>query len=87
MNLIIFAMLGGSIGWGLSRMMWAAHATLALVMNVVTGIFGALLAGWFLVPLLGQSAQSDFTVTASLVLLGAVALLAIVTVLRQAAGR
>ncbi|MGB6449745.1 MAG: hypothetical protein WBE92_03240 [Steroidobacteraceae bacterium] len=87
MNLIVFAMLGGSIGWGLSRMMLAAHGTLALVMNVLTGISGALLAGWFLVPLLTQSAQRDFTVTASLVLLGAVALLAIVTVLRQAAGR
>lgn len=83
MDLVIFAMLGGSIGWGLSRTACAPEGRLALTTNILTGISGAVIAGWFLIPLLGAGARNDFTVTAPVVSLGAVVVLAVVAILRQ----
>src|SRR6185437_12571474 len=71
-DLIVFALLGGSIGWGLSRTMCVADGKLALTTNILTGISGAVIAGWFLIPLLGGGAQNDFTVTGPVVSLVAV---------------
>jgi hypothetical protein len=85
MDLFVFAMLGGSIGWASTRMMWVAHRTLVLVANILAGASGALLVGCFAVPVLASSAQRDSAVAMSLVLLGAVALVTLVTFLRQAA--
>ena len=53
MTLVIFAMLGGSIAWGLSRTTFTPDGWLALATNILTGTSGAVLAGWFLSPLLG----------------------------------
>ncbi len=83
MDLIVFALLGGSVGWGLSRTMCIADGRLALTTNILTGICGAVIAGWFLIPLLRGGAQNDFTVTGPVVALGAVVVLAIVVFLRQ----
>jgi uncharacterized membrane protein YeaQ/YmgE (transglycosylase-associated protein family) len=82
MNLVIFAMLGGSIGWGLSRTTCTPAGKLARTTNILTGISGAVIAGWFLIPLLGAEARNDFTVTVPVVSLGAVVVLAIVAILR-----
>lgn len=87
MNVILFAMLGGSIGWGVSRMICTADGRLALITNILVGICGALLAEWLLVPLLGESARRPFAVSASLVSLGAVVPLTGVAILRQALRR
>jgi uncharacterized membrane protein YeaQ/YmgE (transglycosylase-associated protein family) len=87
MDLFVFAMLGGSIGWGTSRMMCGAHGTLILLANVMAGVSGALLAASLVVPLFARSVQTDFTVAMPLVLLGAAALVILVTLLRQAADR
>jgi uncharacterized membrane protein YeaQ/YmgE (transglycosylase-associated protein family) len=61
-----------------------------LLLNVVVGIVGAALGGWFLSPLVGVSTinQSNFS-AASLVVsfLGAIALLAIVNLGRRGALR
>jgi uncharacterized membrane protein YeaQ/YmgE (transglycosylase-associated protein family) len=85
MSLLIFAMLGGLIGWVTSRMTQCRRANLSVVIgNILTGIIGALAAGWFLVPLLAGSPKSDFALTASLVALSSVALLIVVTLLREA---
>ena len=83
MDLVVFALLGGSIGWGLSRTMCIADGRLALTTNILTGISGAVIAGWFLIPLLRGGAQNDFTVTCPVVSLGALMVLAIVVYLRQ----
>ena len=83
MDLIVFALLGGSVGWGLSRTMCIADGRLALTTNILTGICGAVIAGWFLIPLLRGGAQNDFTVTGPVVSLGAGVVLAIVAYLRQ----
>ena len=77
MDLIVFALLGGSMGWGLSRTMCIADGRLALTTNILTGISGAVIAGWFLIPLLGAGARNDSTVTAPVVSLGAVLVLAV----------
>ena len=87
MDLFVFAMLGACVGWGATRMMWVTQGTLILVVNVLAGIFGALLAGCFVVPLLASSGQSDFTVAVSPVLLGGAAMVAMFTFLRRAAAR
>jgi uncharacterized membrane protein YeaQ/YmgE (transglycosylase-associated protein family) len=87
MDLFVFAMLGASVGWEATRMMWVTQGTLTLVVNILAGIFGALLAGCFVVPLLASSVQSDFTVAISPVLLVAAVLVIMVTFLRRAAAR
>lgn len=83
MDLIIFALLGGSIGWGLSRISCTPDGMLALTTNILTGISGAVIAGWFLIPLLGGGARNDFTIAASVVSLGAVVELTAVLLLRR----
>jgi uncharacterized membrane protein YeaQ/YmgE (transglycosylase-associated protein family) len=83
MHLLIFAMLGGSMGWGLSRMMCIADGRLALTTNILTGISGAVIAGWFLIPLMGGAARNDFTVMGPVVSLGAVTMATAAVFLRQ----
>lgn len=61
-----------------------------LILNIVVGILGALLAGFLLNPLIGGGniMQGDFSISALLVsLLGAVVLLAIVNVFRRGSVR
>jgi uncharacterized membrane protein YeaQ/YmgE (transglycosylase-associated protein family) len=84
MDLFVFAMLGGSIGWGSSRMMCVTHGTLILIMNVLAGVAGALLGGCFVVPLLARWVRSDFALAMTVVLFGAVTLVTVVTFLRRA---
>lgn len=80
MNHLIFGLLGGIIGWGLSRMTQAGLGSFSVtIVNVLTGFVGALATGWFLVPLLAESGRSDFSLTASLVALGSLALLTVAT--------
>jgi uncharacterized membrane protein YeaQ/YmgE (transglycosylase-associated protein family) len=61
-----------------------------ILLNVVVGIIGAVLGGWFLSPLFGVSTinQGNLSVPSLLVsLLGAVILLAIVNLVRRGALR
>jgi uncharacterized membrane protein YeaQ/YmgE (transglycosylase-associated protein family) len=87
MNIIIWLVVGGVIGWAASAVMRKPEG---LLLNVVVGIVGAALGGWFLSPLVGVSTinQSTFS-AASLVVsfLGAIALLAIVNLGRRGALR
>jgi uncharacterized membrane protein YeaQ/YmgE (transglycosylase-associated protein family) len=87
MNIIIWLVVGGVIGWAASAVMRKPEG---LLLNVVVGIVGAALGGWFLSPLVGVSTinQSNFS-AASLVVsfLGAIALLAIVNLGRRGALR
>ena len=87
MNIIIWLVAGGVIGWAASAVMRTQEG---LLLNVVVGIVGAGLGGWFLSPLVGISTinQSNFS-AASLVVsfLGAIVLLAIVNRVRRGAAR
>jgi uncharacterized membrane protein YeaQ/YmgE (transglycosylase-associated protein family) len=80
MNIIIWLIAGAFIGWLASRIMGTSSQQ-GLILDIVVGIVGAVLAGWFLTPLFGITTinQSNFSLPALLVsLLGAIVLLAIV---------
>ena len=85
MNIIIWLIIGGLLGWVASLIM-GTNARQGIVLNVVVGVVGALVGGWFLSPLFGVSTinQSNFTVPAlGVSLLGALALLALVNLVRR----
>jgi uncharacterized membrane protein YeaQ/YmgE (transglycosylase-associated protein family) len=85
MNLIIWLIVGGIIGW-LASMMMKTDGQQGIILNVVVGIVGAMLGGWLLSPLLGAGTinQSNFSLPALVVsFLGAVILLAIVNLVRR----
>lgn len=87
MNIIVWLVVGGLIGWAASTLMRRPEG---ILLNVVVGILGAVLGGWFLSPLVGVSTinQNNFSPASLLVsLLGAVILLLIVNVARRGALR
>lgn len=78
MNFIIWLIVGGIIGWLASLVMRRPEG---MIMNVIVGIIGALLGGWFISPLVGGGTinQNDFSLPALAVsFVGAIILLAIV---------
>ena len=89
MNLIIWLVVGGLIGWVASLIM-KTDAQQGLILNVVVGIVGALIGGWLLSPMVGAGTlnQGDFSLPGLLVsLVGAVVLLFIVNLIRRRAPR
>ncbi|MGB8328424.1 MAG: GlsB/YeaQ/YmgE family stress response membrane protein [Steroidobacteraceae bacterium] len=89
MNILIWLVAGALIGWVASLIM-RTDPRQGMVLNVAVGIAGALLGGWFLSPHIGVSTinQNNFTVIGvGVSLLGAVVLLAIVSLFRLAAAR
>jgi uncharacterized membrane protein YeaQ/YmgE (transglycosylase-associated protein family) len=85
MNLIIMLVVGGLIGWVASIIM-RTNAQQGILLNIIVGIVGALLAGLLLAPLFGTGSitQGDFSLSGLLIsLLGAVVLLAIVNLFRR----
>lgn len=89
MNFILWLIVGGVIGWVASIVM-GTNKQQGILLNVIVGIVGALLAGWFLSPLFGISTinQSNFSLPAVLVsLMGAIILLAVVSLFRRGSFR
>lgn len=89
MNLIIWLVIGGLIGWVASILM-RTDAQQGVLLNVVVGIVGALLGGWFISPMVGVPTINEgaFSAGALLVsLVGAVILLAIVNLVRRGSAR
>jgi len=85
MNLIIWLVVGGLIGW-VASMIMKTNAQQGAILNVVVGIVGSLLGGWLVAPLLGAATvnQNDFSIRGLLAsLIGAVILLAIVNLARR----
>ena len=84
-NLIVWLVVGGLIGW-LASLFMRTDAQQGVLLNVVVGIVGAALAGFIVSPLLGIPTinQNVFSFGALLVsLIGAVILLAIVNLIRR----
>ena len=80
MNFIIWLIIGGLIGW-LASMLMKTDGQQGVFLNVIVGIVGAMLGGWFISPLVGVATinQNNFSMPALLVsFVGAVILLAIV---------
>jgi uncharacterized membrane protein YeaQ/YmgE (transglycosylase-associated protein family) len=85
MNFILWIIVGGILGW-IASIIMHTNAQQGLVLNIIVGIIGALVAGFLLTPLLGIGTinQSDFSLPSLLVsLLGAIILLAIVNLFRS----
>ena len=85
MNLILWIIIGGILGW-LASLIMRTDAQQGLFLNIVVGIIGALVAGFVLTPLVGIGTinQNNFSLPAILVsLLGAIILLAIVNLFRR----
>jgi uncharacterized membrane protein YeaQ/YmgE (transglycosylase-associated protein family) len=89
MNFILWIIVGGIIGW-IASIIMRTNAQQGLMLNVLVGIIGALLAGFLLTPLFGVGTinQSNFSLPSLfLSLLGAVILLAVVNLVRRGAVR
>lgn len=56
MNIIIYLLAAAAIGWVASKLMSDEGN---LLINILVGIVGAFLAGWFLSPLLGVGTIND----------------------------
>lgn len=89
MNFIIWLVIGGVIGW-LASLLMKTDGQQGIVLNVVVGIVGAMLGGWFISPLVGVGTinQDNFSLGAMLVsFVGAAILLAIVNLVRRGSVR
>lgn len=89
LNLIIWLVVGGVIGWVASLMM-KTDGQQGIFLNVIVGVVGAILAGWLISPLVGVGTinQDNFSLPSLLVsLVGAVVLLAIVNLIRRGSAR
>jgi uncharacterized membrane protein YeaQ/YmgE (transglycosylase-associated protein family) len=88
-NLIVWLIVGGIIGW-IASMIMRTDAQQGAFLNIVVGVVGAVVAGLLISPLLGVGTinQGNFSLASLLVsLLGAVVLLAIVNLFRRGAVR
>ena len=85
MGLIILLVVGGLIGW-VASMIMRTDGQQGIILNVVVGIVGALLAGFVVTPLIGGAPITSGIINIQSVLvslLGAIVLLAIVNLIRR----
>jgi uncharacterized membrane protein YeaQ/YmgE (transglycosylase-associated protein family) len=89
MNIIVWLVVGGLIGW-LASVFMGTDARQGIMLNVAVGIVGAVLGGWLLGGVIGGGSinQGDFSLSGLLVsFLGAVILLFLVKLVRGSALR
>jgi uncharacterized membrane protein YeaQ/YmgE (transglycosylase-associated protein family) len=84
MNLIIYLIAGAIVGYIASRIMHT-NSQQGLLLDILVGVIGAFLAGYFISPLLGVGTINDaITIPTMLVtLIGSVVLLWIVKMVRR----
>jgi uncharacterized membrane protein YeaQ/YmgE (transglycosylase-associated protein family) len=86
MNLVVWLVVGGLMGWVASVVMPRTPGQGGLATNILVGVVGAVLGGWLLSPLVGGATihDADFSGAGLLVSLGgAVALLAVLNLVRR----
>lgn len=89
MGLILLLIVGGVIGW-LASLIMRTDGPQGIILNVIVGIVGSLLAGFIINPLIGGGniMNGDLSASSLIVsLLGAVVLLGIVNLFRRGATR
>ena len=89
MNIVIWLVVGGLIGW-VASMLMNTNGQQGMLLNIVVGIVGAAIGGWLISPLVGLPSinQGSFSVGALLVsLVGAVILLLAVNLVRRGTAR
>lgn len=82
MNILMWLILGGVIGWLASVIMRTQEG---ILLNIVVGIVGALIGGWLISPLVGAGTINSGDISLAglgVSLLGAIILLAIVNLFR-----
>jgi uncharacterized membrane protein YeaQ/YmgE (transglycosylase-associated protein family) len=87
-NFIIWIIVGGIIGW-LASVIMKTNSRQGIIADVIVGIVGAFIAGFFLSPLFNISTinESNYSIPALLVSLGgAIILLAISKLFRNIGG-
>ena len=84
MGLLVWLIVGGVCGW-LASIVMRTDAQQGILLNVVVGIVGALLAGFVVSPMLGiGTINQGISIATFLVsLVGAIILLAIVNLFRR----
>lgn len=89
MNIIIWLIIGGVIGW-LASIIMKRDAQQGILLNIVVGIVGSFLGGYLLAPMLGSGTANsgDFSVIGLLASLGgAVILLLLVNLFTRGRAR
>lgn len=89
MNIVIWLVVGGVIGWAASLLM-GTDGRQGVILNVVVGIVGAALGGWLFGSAFSTSTinEGNLSIGGIVVsLLGAVILIAILKFLRSATSR
>lgn len=89
MNFLIWLIVGGLIGWVASILMHT-DGRQGILLNVVVGVVGALIAGAFISPLVGVPTINEGVLSLGSVLvslIGAVILLLIVNLIRRGTPR
>ncbi|MEG8040157.1 GlsB/YeaQ/YmgE family stress response membrane protein [Sphingomonas sp. LR60] len=85
MGLIILLIVGGLIGW-VASMIMRTDGQQGILLNVVVGIVGALLAGFIITPLIGGAPITSGVISIQSIvvsLIGAIVLLAIINLFRR----
>jgi uncharacterized membrane protein YeaQ/YmgE (transglycosylase-associated protein family) len=84
MSILVWLIVGGVVGW-LASIIMRTDAQQGILLNIVVGIVGALLAGFIISPLIGVGTINEGVTLASFLvsLVGAVVLLAIVNLFRR----
>jgi uncharacterized membrane protein YeaQ/YmgE (transglycosylase-associated protein family) len=84
MGILVWLIVGGVVGW-LASIVMRTDAQQGILLNVVVGIVGALLAGFVVSPLLGiGTINQGISIATFLVsLVGAIILLAVVNLFRR----
>ena len=89
MYILIWLAIGGLVGW-IASLVMRTDAQQGVFLNVIVGIVGAFIAGWFISPLIGvptinQDALSIGAIVVSFI--GAVILLTVVNLFRRGVAR
>ncbi len=84
MNILIWLIVGGVVGW-LASLIMRTDAQQGIWLNVIVGIIGALVGGWVISPMVGVGTINDALSIGSFLvsLAGAVVLLAIINLFRR----
>jgi uncharacterized membrane protein YeaQ/YmgE (transglycosylase-associated protein family) len=84
MGILVWLIVGGVVGW-LASIVMRTDAQQGILLNVVVGIVGALLAGFIVSPMLGIGTINEGISLATFLvsLVGAIILLAIVNLFRR----
>lgn len=89
MNILIWLVVGGVIGW-IASLIVGTDAQQGVLLNVIVGIVGALIGGWLISPMIGAGTinEGSFNLASlGVSLAGAVILLVVVNLIRRATAR